>query len=148
MRSEAADDEFMCQSLCNFHGDCNWFSYVPSIGVCQELYNCSRIDTDRCPDCLTGQTGCDTEDPVCWVSGECQGNLLGMMESSSEQDCLLACKNDTDCEWFTFHPSGDDSAKSYCVLFKDCPNIDTACVDCVTGERRCKEFYTPTGIQN
>jgi hypothetical protein len=68
--------------------ECNWFTFYPSINVCQELHNCSSIDVPACPECLTGQSGCQTEEPVCWVPGECKGNLLGIFQSETEQVSL------------------------------------------------------------
>ncbi len=47
-------------------------------------------------------------------------------------DCLNLCKNDGDCSWFSFDPQ-----RNVCFLFKDCPSLDEACQDCVSGEKGC-----------
>ncbi len=55
--AEFSSDEYDCLDLCTSNEQCSWFTHLPKLNLCQMLSNCSAIDADRCPDCLTGKTG-------------------------------------------------------------------------------------------
>ena len=46
------------------------FTFYPQLLLCDILGNCTDIDQELCPDCVTGEKACDvTDPPVCWVTG-------------------------------------------------------------------------------
>ena len=88
--------------------------------------------------------------PQCFVSGECQGDLIGIFaDIAGADDCLVACKNTSGCVWFTEfevilpcrHPTLRNDASSIllqydtCGMFRNCLNIDEqTCPSCISGK--------------
>ena len=114
-------------------------TYSPSTSYCQLFSECSTLDSEFCPDCLTSQSSCDPDPPACWLQGECSGIADHAVPSQSSMDCLQICNTTIGCRWWTF-----DSTVNECVLFKTCVEIDESCKDCVSGERRCIDDVTTT----
>ena len=69
---------------------------------------------------------------VCFVEGECTGEVAGKVRADDENACLSACQENSLCSWFTFY----EEAKA-CVLYGSCSNISEGCEDCVTGQEGC-----------
>ena len=40
---------------------------------CELFANCTNINTENCPDCLTGESTCVPAEPQCWLNGKCTG---------------------------------------------------------------------------
>ena len=142
LSSDFSSDEYSCLDSCNSEQLCNWFTFASAINFCKLLHNCSTVDVDKCPDCLTGQAGCLTQDPKCFVNGECRGNMLFFTVAENKEECLRVCKETFGCKWFTFH--GFKSPESTCILYYDCQDFDESCDTCVSGERRCDEETSTT----
>ncbi len=68
MDTSKAINEFHCLQSCKSEPDCQWFTFYPKLGMCENLANCSNIDSESCPECLSGQKEC-TGEPVCRVPG-------------------------------------------------------------------------------
>ena len=73
----------------------------------------------------------------CFVAGECEGDFIDALTSSSASDCLGACQSDQDCLWFNY-----ESSDGTCILLGDCFVIEDDCDTCVTGHRACDEGET------
>ena len=71
----------------------------------------------------------------CFVPGECtQSSLISIKETDNVAICLDFCKDNEDCNWFTFVPYA-----SVCELLADCGELDdTNCKDCISGQRECE----------
>ena len=59
---------------------CHWFTYYPETKYCQLLGNCTALDAEICPGCLSGEANCQSSDPTCWVTGECKGDVLHVQQ--------------------------------------------------------------------
>jgi hypothetical protein len=118
---------------------CGWFTFFPTLEVCQLLHNCTSVDVDLCPDCLGGPASCEPPAPQCWIQGQCEGNLLETEPMSTKEECLQLCKSTKGCNWFTFNNLSDANSASYCILLHDCPRLDETCSSCISGERRCQQ---------
>jgi hypothetical protein len=55
--AETVSDEFECLDLCNSNDNCHWFTFFPRLKFCELLSNCSALDAERCPTCLSGEKG-------------------------------------------------------------------------------------------
>ena len=52
----------------------------------------------------------------CNLTGECiDSDVVAEYYTDTEKDCLKACKETTNCAWFTFVESAD-----FCSLFSEC----------------------------
>ena len=140
IEGELLSDEFSCLDLCNSDEQCNWFTFFPQLGFCQLFKECTTLDSEACPDCLSGERNCVPPEPVCWVRGECEGTIDRVDEVETLEECLDLCKQSTTCRWFTFY-----EPSSPCILMKDCTTIDESCTSCISGEKRC-QGDVPKGI--
>ena len=113
---------------------CGWFTYFPELEACQLLHNCSNLDVNLCPNCLSGPANCQPPAPQCWVKGECQGNLILTKPLETQEECLDLCKTTEGCKWFTFV----NQTEQFCILLHDCTSLDESASDCVSGEERCQ----------
>ena len=96
----------------------------------------SIVDASLCPDCISGQRDCSSEEPICWIKGECLGTEVQFLSTQTKEECLEACKNTLACAWFTFRSF--KSQEPICQLFSDCSSLDETCETCISGERRCE----------
>ena len=72
----------------------------------------------------------------CNLTGECiDSDVVAEYYTDTEKDCLKACKETTNCAWFTFVESAD-----FCFLFSECKKLSNAtCFDCISGEVTCPD---------
>lgn len=69
----------------------------------------------------------------CSKDGECQGHFAAPpAASSSENQCLVQCKETSGCQFYTFDP-----ANGLCLFYEDCASLNVACADCLSGEVTC-----------
>ena len=61
-----------------------------------------------------------------------QGTSYESTPVASKEECLLLCKGDPKCIWFTYFPTFQ-----VCLLYTDCPSIDETCTECLSGEFSC-----------
>ncbi len=52
---------FPFQATCDSYPGCNYYSYQASSLYCLLFANCPEQDSIVCPDCVTGQPGCDLD---------------------------------------------------------------------------------------
>ncbi len=52
------NDEFGCHNFCQSENECGWFTFSPLNNYCELFQDCSHLDTERCPDCLSGPKNC------------------------------------------------------------------------------------------
>lgn len=124
-----------CLSACQADGDCEWFSFNPSFGLCQLFSICPGLSTaDGCGQCTSGENECQPFQ--CNVTGQCQGVQIHYEPVASKDHCLLLCRNSTGCKWYTH-----DTTTTLCFLYSTCPTLDESCGTCMSGESGC----TPTG---
>ncbi len=73
--------------------------------------------------------------PQCFEEGECTQSLfVGEYPAEDAQTCLELCRENTDCEYFTYY--GDESQ---CVNFGNCVVFsDDTCSNCVSGASTCE----------
>jgi hypothetical protein len=69
---------------------------------------------------------------LCHYSGFCEGVTIGLEPSSSYNDCLASCQANSYCTWFTHFGTMKE-----CVLYNDCPVMDSACENCYSGNVDC-----------
>ena len=69
----------------------------------------------------------------CWVKGRCQGFLVDLSMTSTQEDCLSHCQDLSQCKWFTY-----DNAHGSCATFSTCSTWDTECETCISGEFDCQ----------
>ena len=60
--------------------------------------------------------------------------MLDISSTSSKEECLKNCKDNSKCNWFTYIPK-----INACELFYNCTSLDTSCTACLSGERNCEE---------
>ena len=94
----ASKDELQCLELCKQEVNCTWFTFYPETGSCQMFTSCLGIDDSRCPLCLTGQRECSFPEPVCWVEGQCLGNVI----HTEEKIRYLDSQNISETKWHVF----------------------------------------------
>ena len=59
---------------------------------------------------------------------------MGASACPTAEDCLRRCKQNNECEWFTFQ-----SDEKICSLTSDCKFVDETCGDaCVHGPKTCQ----------
>ena len=51
-----------CQDACTNLSGCNYYSYKPTTDECLMFDTCPTLNTDMCPECVSGNPGCDAED--------------------------------------------------------------------------------------
>ena len=74
-------------------------------------------------------------DLQCWVPGSCQGDVIDSHPVAGEESCLDACKDESDCSWFTY-----DDSNGLCLLLANCEAVDPdACPTCWSGQVQCGE---------
>lgn len=138
---EPVSDEFACLDFCKSEPRCAWATFAAETGYCELLENCSILDAEICPNCLTGQRDCIPDDPQCMASGECEGTVDFFETLPTVEECLGLCNSTIGCRWITFHTEANE-----CILFKNCPTIDESCKSCVSSERRCLQSQPTTTI--
>ena len=70
---------------------------------------------------------------ICFA-GYCFGTNVGTSASPSAEDCLIRCKGNDECKWFTYQ-----SDERICALTSDCLFVDETCGgDCVHGRKYCQ----------
>ncbi len=74
------------------------------------------------------------------MPGLCNGVLISVSNGVTKDDCLDECQTEDRCLWFTY-----DSDGALCELFEDCPELDTLCQTCLSGQKQCSEYE---GTQN
>ena len=66
---------------------------------------------------------------LCFVSGEVSGVLIGVVPTSSYEDCLEECRNLSGCLWFTEYYE-----ENLCGMFETMTDIhDDDCPSCISG---------------
>ena len=70
----------------------------------------------------------------CYEPGKCiQSNLLKVEPVQDQDDCILKCRGEQKCEYFTYR-----SDRKFCYLFDGCQKTDVSvCGTCLTGFREC-----------
>ncbi len=76
-------------------------------------------------------------DLQCSVPGQCvNSEEISSAVEADKYACQASCKNNVDCEWFTFHTN-----LNVCTLFRNCQNITEANRDsCITSQKDCKDY--------
>ena len=69
----------------------------------------------------------------CDLAGECQGKLVNFDGEDNRDDCVLFCRDNAACNFWTFDP-----ARELCSLFETFLSLDeSSCPECRSGERDC-----------
>jgi len=70
--------------------------------------------------------------PLCDEVGQCQGVKLFSGKVSNKDDCMVLCRANASCEWFTYFTDFQ-----ICMLFKTCDNINIDLKTAISGEKEC-----------
>ena len=73
----------------------------------------------------------------CSIPGFCEGNLVLALDSSGKDLCITACKENSQCNWWSYN-----GADNVCALLSTCAIIDEACTTCVSGQKDCQGGVT------
>ena len=131
-----------CRQLCRDIEDCNVISHFgpnssPFHSYCLMFSNCTVLHD--CPDCWS-------KDKVCFdscdnqVNGEVFDNALEIItDVPDEPTCLLRCKENPACEFFTHNTGVDLNYPDLCVLQSELAGPLTACEHCRTGVSDCSD---------
>ena len=77
---------------------------------------------------------------LCFVSGEVSGVLIGVVPTSSYENCLEECRNLSGCLWFSEYYE-----ESLCGMFKTMTDIhDDDCPSCISGNHPLTSSYLNT----
>ena len=128
-------NEEQCNRFCLSIEDCAYFTYYEGESLCVAYSNCQQFSTDTCNSkCTTSRRGC----LQCGFSGQCDGTLLDLQTNTqSEDECIRFCRFTQGCNIYSFVPSS-----GFCLALGDCSSVDeTACSDCLTGQRDCKYTF-------
>lgn len=132
-----------CKQLCRDVESCNLISHfgpdsLPLHSYCMMFINCSYLHD--CPDCWS-------EDKVCFEScdseleGEVFDNALEIItDVPDEPSCLLSCKKNPECQFFTYYSSRDLNYPGLCFLQRELSGSLTACEHCKTGISDCSDI--------
>ena len=60
--SDSATTATACQDACTKYSGCNYYSYTPTTDECLMFDTCPTLDTEACPECVSGNPGCAVED--------------------------------------------------------------------------------------
>ncbi len=85
----------------------------------------------------------NNSDLQCWEDGLCQSILVKEESGIDAEACLEECQSDVDCQWLTHDSDGD-----VCLLFGDCPELDTSCPTCSSSQQQCSPPPPPEEEQS
>ena len=122
-----------CLGVCQNTTNCAWFSFHTNTLACTAFANCVELD-QKCEFCVSGEVNCPDLEPACGVPGLCLGPVIESRREDNAGECLRYCNTDNNCAWASF----DNKIKT-CYLFENCPDLQTSCLSCISGERRCAE---------
>jgi len=78
----------------------------------------------------------------CFIRGvQCHGNLVSISISADEYECLSACIDNINCNWFQF-----ETQINICYLLENCDSFDQDCPNCIIGSRNCSEMVMLLGL--
>ena len=74
---------------------------------------------------------------TCYVPGQClKSEFIGAIPANELNDCILSCKENSDCNWSTYYPEF-----STCNLFTECNILeDYHCSGCITNMKECERI--------
>ncbi len=122
-----------CKDQCTNNAACNYFTWFELDNECF-LFSTCDFNTVECTNCYTGAANCILD--RCFEQGVCyNGTFLSYDYVTNANDCLLLCKAEPDCKWFSFNPEENN----ICILTTDCPEIVNTCVssNCIYGQIEC-----------
>ena len=50
---------------CFLFAACDWFTFYSDLSYCQMFSNCTVLDTESCPDCVTGEVSISSPIEIC-----------------------------------------------------------------------------------
>jgi hypothetical protein len=116
---------------CQPDPDCEWWTFDASTNICTTFADCPSLD--ECASCVSGEDDCQVFEAQCFVPGRCLEVPIHNEVDDDQYACLAACKNNADCEWFSF-----DSSTGICSFYEACSSRDS-CLTCVSGENECED---------
>ena len=73
-------------------------------------------------------------DCICFARAACLGVIVSDPPTYDANGCLLECKSDPNCRWFSFDDNND-----HCLLMETCDTFDDTLTRFYTGRRECEE---------
>lgn len=75
-----------------------------------------------------------TADPMCFQPGFCAGSFaLDEPPTADDIECLLACQNHPECQWFSFF-----GQVRHCALLTECKDFNPEQTNVISGARDCE----------
>ena len=138
---DGAEDAQKCQKLCSEREeDCGFFTFWQTFKTCIMYPTCEKFEahTEGCPDCLSGEVGCD-----CFADAACSKAEGDQEEvgTGSVLGCLDSCKRSDSCLVFSYEVTGD-----VCLKLEECKGLNSSARDSIMGSKYCdsEEFVTTT----
>ena len=72
----------------------------------------------------------------CHEAVKCEGHFIDSFKIAHLEDCIKACSDDSDCQWYTLEKTND-----HCLLYEECKKKMESCDTCATGPRECSVGY-------
>ena len=128
------DDLTQCILFCRSVQDCTWFSWNKDEKICLALADCLNLDESK-TNTISGEKLCSPYS--CSIPGLCHGIIIDDRIVRNEAYCLELCQQESQCYWYSYIPKDN-----LCLLLKDCPEIDSSCSSCVSGQQGCQNDET------
>jgi len=131
------NDQTECLNHCKFgpyQSYCKWITFDQDTGLCELFEDCNLSDTGDCETCISSEVYCEkSTDPVCYVSGLCEGFAIKITKPSV-YECLDICKSYSDeslCGWISY-----SQETQLCLLLDRC-SLDPSNEEFVTAQVTC-----------
>jgi len=134
-----------CRELCKNTSDCEVYSYygdgsLPFKNYCMTFSNCFRLHD--CEDCFTEIKPCFD---VCEIINDgsfVQDTVDVITNLKHEHSCVIQCRMNPDCKFYTYYTASDHNYPSMCVLQSSIEGPMKPCLHCRTGFPDCRVITT------
>ena len=132
-----------CEALCIDNYDCEFISYFgpdsfPLRNYCMLFSECDILT--ECQDCTTAEEIC-FEQCGHKVEGPLEENVLEIIPGvQDELTCKAACRNESDCEAYTYHDNSDLLLPGICFMLTEVQAPLQSCQHCSTGFPNCRNI--------
>ena len=132
-----------CEELCINNYDCEFITHFgpdsfPLRNYCMLFSDCGNVAD--CQDCTTAEE-------ICFE--QCGQNLEGPLEENvleiiagveDELSCKARCRNETDCQAYTYHDNSDLVLPGICFMLTEIHAPLQSCQHCSTGFPDCRNI--------
>jgi len=134
-----------CRELCKNTPECEVYSYfgdgsLPFKHYCMTFTNCFRLHD--CKDCFTEIKPCFDVCDITTVGNFDHTAVALISDVKHEHSCLIQCRNNPDCKFYTYYTASDHNYPSMCILQSDVEDPMNWCSHCRTGFPDCRVTNT------